>query len=119
MLRLCLCLGLLVNGSAQALAATHAAVSHHQSRAGALPCHESGGVEATEAAPGHATAAGTGMLDCCKSGVCDGVCSHSAFAVLPVVEAGGKGIDPTTRLNVMSARYASPSLPRLIRPPIL
>ena len=119
LLRLCLCLGLLVNGSAQALAATHGALAHHHAGMDTAACDESGNEEVAKAPAHHATATASGMLDCCKSGVCDGVCSHGAFAVLPPVETSGTGIGPTSKLSLTSARYASPALPRLIRPPIL
>ena len=121
LLRLCLCLGLLVNGSAQALAAAHSVVAHHQARVAAAACHESSDGKASDVhMSSHHAATGTAdKPECCKAGVCDCACSHGAFATLPAGDAGGKRIGPTTKLNVLSARYASPALPRLIRPPIL
>ncbi len=118
LLRVLLCLGFLVNGSAQAMVLAHSGLASHHVRVAAPPCHE---VESTTAAGSqvheHRDAAATKKPDCCNSGACAG--SHGAIATLPVMLAPGRRVQHAAFVGLPVARYASPALPRLIRPPIV
>ncbi|MBS0576409.1 MAG: CopL family metal-binding regulatory protein [Proteobacteria bacterium] len=129
LLRLLLCLSLLVNGVASAVAmpsmeavAPDAHAMAAASSASATPCHEQG-----QAAIPHQ---GVKMLahmhgkpqrqpkpDCCKSGACDCACTQLAqvFSVAPLVASV---IPQATVLPPPEPQRAAPALPHLIRPPI-
>lgn len=115
-LRVLLCLGLLVNGWAQAVSVSHAAASAPV-RVSAPPCHEHGGMTATA----HPHGQGTTPLkkpDCCKSGACACACSHGVVTALPAVYEQARDVEHAVLESFPLTRYASPALPRLIRPPI-
>ncbi len=120
LLRVLLCLGLLVNGSAQAMAVTHSVLASHQVRVATPPCH---GAEETTAARSqaheHRAAPATKQPDCCKSGACDCACSHGAVETMPILHAQGRRVRHAALVGLSVTRYASPALPRLIRPPIV
>ncbi len=120
LLRTLLCLGLLVNGVAQAAAATHGFLASHQARVAASPpCHEANADHATSSEP-HEHRAGPAATkpDCCKAG-CDCACSHGAVATIPIAPAEGRQVEHATVAKAPPERYASPTLRRLIRPPIV
>ncbi|MDQ6679469.1 MAG: CopL family metal-binding regulatory protein [Pseudomonadota bacterium] len=121
LLRLLLCFGLLVNGSAQAIAVTHSAVANQHAGNAAPPCHETRDTKATEShlSGQHlASHAPSKKPDCCKSGACDCACSHGAVATMPAPDTHGRRFAKAKLLTLLPARYVSPALPRLIRPPI-
>ncbi len=120
LLRLLLCLGLLASGSAQAIALTHFVMASHQARVATPPCHEAedtkaNGLQVHE----HRAAPVTKNPDCCKSGACECACSHGAVATMPTVQAQGRQVRHAPLVGLRVTRYASPALPRLIRPPIV
>lgn len=119
LVRVLICVGLLLNGSAQAVPATQSAPASHQAGAAMVPCHEEGESQVT-APQVHAHRSGPAINtpDCCKSGVCD-ACSHGAVATMPTLHARARKVTHETLVSRPSARYASPALPRLIRPPIV
>ncbi len=120
LLRLLLCLGLLVNGSAQAMAVTHSVLASHQAPASTPPCHEAEDMKATGSqVHEHRAAPITKKPDCCKSGACECACSHGAVATMPTLDAQGREVRHTALVGLPVTRYASPALPRLIRPPIV
>ncbi len=120
LLRVLLCLGLFVNGSAQARAVTHSVLASHQARVATPPCHEAEDMKATgsQAHAHHAAPAPT-KPDCCKSGACDCACSHGAVATMPTLHAEGRHVRHASLVGLPATQYASPALPRLIRPPIV
>ncbi len=121
LLRVLVCVGLLVNGSAQATTLTHAVESFHAAGGATPPCHEAGDAKArmTHSAALHADGTGSSQKpDCCKSGACDCACSHGAVATLPRFDGEGRRVTDLTQASRLGERYASPALPRLIRPPI-
>lgn len=119
LLRLLICVGLLFNGSAQAIAVTQPGPASHQAGAATAPCHEEGDREVT-ARQFHEHHSGpvTNKPDCCKSGACDCACNHGAVATIPTLLAHGQ-VKHATLVSRPAAGYASPALPRLIRPPIV
>ncbi len=122
LLRLLLCFGLLVNGSAQAIAVTHSAVAGQQAGTAAPPCHEARDMKATGShLSGQHLVSHTSLKkpDCCKSGACDCACSHGAVATMLAPDIHGRRFAKAKLLALLPARYASPALPRLIRPPIV
>lgn len=120
MVRLLICLGLLVNGSAQAVAATQSALASHQAEAAMAPCDEDGDSHFTgPQVHEHRMGPASDNPDCCKSRACDCACSHGAVATMPALHAPGRNVAHETRVNRFSTCYASPALPRLIRPPIV
>ncbi len=119
MLRVLLCLGILINGSAQAMAITHSVVASHQARVATPPCHDAEDMKATGSqVHEHRAAPVAKKPDCCKSSSCDCACSHGVAATLPSLHAPGHKIRHAALVGLMATRYASPALPRLIRPPI-
>lgn len=119
LLRLLLCLGLLANGSAQAVALTHSLMASHQARVATPPCHEAEGMKATGSQVHERAASVTKKPDCCKSGACECACSHGAVATMPTVQTQGRQVRHAALVGLPVTRYASPALPRLIRPPIV
>lgn len=120
LVRLLICLGLLVNGSTQAVAATQSAIASHQAGAATAPCHEEGDRKVTASrVHEHRSDPATNMPDCCKSGACDYACSHGVVATMPTLHVRARKVTHETLVSRLSARYASPALPRLIRPPIV
>lgn len=120
LLRFLLCLGLLVNGSAQAVALTHSALASHSAREAAPLCHDAHDMKAAGSmAHEHRAAAVTKKPDCCKSGVCECACSHGAVATMPTLQSPGRPARREALLGLADTSYASPALPRLIRPPIV
>ena len=121
LLRVLMCVGLLVSGSAQAIVMTHVAVGLHETASSAPPCHDAGDARAAPAHSHvvHGTASpASSRPDCCKSGVCDCACSHGVVATLLRFDGEGRRVADPTQAGRLPGRHASPALPRLIRPPI-
>ncbi len=120
LLRVLLCLGLLVNGSAQAISLTHSVLASHQARVATPPCHGAEGIRsAGSQAHEHLAAPTPKKPDCCKSGACECACSHGVVATMPTLHAQARKVRHAALAGLPVARYASPALPRLIRPPIV
>ncbi len=120
LLRVLLCLGLLVNGSAQAMAITHSMLASHQARVATPPCHEAEDMNAEgSGAHVHRAVPATKKPDCCKAGACECACSHGAVATMPTLHSQGRRVRHAALVGQPLTRYASPALPRLIRPPIV
>ena len=136
LLRVVLCIGLVLNGSGHAVAATQMQVKHLAAVSAAMqttaaaffqdaavqPCHED--PSTTGVVP---AIAGTGenpanpeipTPDCCKSMNCAGVCAQHAFATMPGLSAGTLVIDHASSVRPMRTGHPAPALPHLIRPPI-
>lgn len=120
LLRVLLCLGLVVSGSAQAMAVTHSMMAIHQARLATPPCHEAEDMKATGSlVHEHPAAPVTKKPDCCKSGACECACSHGAVATMPTLHAQARKVRHAALIYLPVTRYASPALRRLIRPPIV
>lgn len=120
LLRALLCLGLLVNGSVQAMAITHSMLASHQARVATPPCHGAEDMKAeVSGAHVHRAAPATEKPHCCKSGACDCACSHGAAATMPTWYPQGRKVRHAALDGQPLTRYASPALPQLIRPPIV
>ncbi len=121
-MRVLLCLGLLVNGYAQAMAVTQTAIAGHRTSHAAPPCHDTGAMQASMAhLTGEQPRSGSlpNAHDCCKAGVCDVACGHVMAGAPAVYMSEGRSIVHVAHLASTSSRYASPALPRLVRPPIV
>jgi hypothetical protein len=120
LLRVLLCLGLLVNGTAQAMAVTRSVLANHQALTTAPPCHDADDMMATGSqGHEHHVVSVTKKPDCCKSGACECACSHGAVATMPNLNAQMRSVRHIALGGLPVERYASPVLPRLIRPPIV
>jgi len=140
LLRVVLCIGLILNGSGYAVAATQMQIEHATKvsegmRAGALPggdvaavlpCHEDPGKAAIGPDGFTADPETTGndpaqpehpIPDCCKSSNCAGACLH-AFAAMPGLCAGSIVTNHASSVRPMRTGHPAPALPHLIRPPI-
>ena len=120
LLRVLLCIGLLASGSAQAMAVTHFVLANHQAWVATPPCHGADGMTvAGSQVHEHRAAPATKKPDCCKPGACECPCSHGAVATTPTPHAQGRKFLHASVVGLPVTRYASPALPRLIRPPIV
>ena len=126
LLRALLILGLLLSGPGYSVAAAHRGMQPvGQAGSGQVPCHADSpeGMPmampqpADEAPPEDASKSAPKSPDCCKS-ACRCPCTHgTSAAIAPVrVSTGTTGHAPGPQLA--ETAYASPALPRLIRPPI-
>lgn len=134
-LRLFLCIGLVLNGSGVAVAATQMQLGHphleHQATmpvaAVSEPCHEMAGMEAlaTQQLPAAgndgtrapATLAGS-PADCCDSSGCDCSCAQHVQVATTHPSAPSATAVSSTAASRMTTGHTSPALPHLIRPPI-
>lgn len=120
LLRVLLCLGLLVNGSAQAISLTHSVLAIHQARVATPPCHGAEGIRAAGSqVHEHRAAPAPTKPDCCKSGTCECACSHGAVATMPTLHGQARKVRHAALTGLPVTRYDSPALPRVIRPPIV
>lgn len=141
-LRLCLCVALVFNGAATAVASVQMAHMHGQlSPSGepaapatvrmasdtdeGMPCH-------TQQAPAKASPLADGAAgdnvpapkakhpapDCCKSGACRCACLQHGTAAIPVVALTTVAIEHADSVRPMALAHPTPALPHLIRPPI-
>ena len=120
LLRLLLCLGLLVNGSSQVFAVAHPDFAGHEQRVAApSPCHEASAMETMGSHLHTRSGVPADKPDCCRSGTCECACSHGAAPALPLFRVQAHDIAHAAVTSALPTRYASPLLPRLVRPPIV
>ncbi len=138
LLRVLLTVGLILNGSGNAVASAHMQMPH-MSIAGAAPlaaanpvataepsCHEPGHGAVSVAETQRPDAATDAMPvtsehpspDCCKSEACSCACVHQAQAAVPAVALQQAVIEHVSSVRPMKSGHDSPALPHLIRPPI-
>ena len=126
LLRALLILGLLVSGPGYSVAAAHQGMTPVRESASAqAPCHADGpeGMpmampqSADEAPPQDAGKSTPKNPDCCKS-ACRCPCVHGASAAIPPVRSSSATTGHASGPRLAESAYASPALPRLIRPPI-
>jgi hypothetical protein len=137
LLRLLMCVTLILNGSAAAMASVGMPLEHAHAMAmnpGSMssvaesgheaspPCHESMAVDTAghpSPAPAPEQTPDPGSPDCCTSGSCMCACAQHGFATsvaafrVEVVSARSGPVHP------LSTGHAEPAQPHLIRPPII
>ena len=110
LLRLLLCVALLLNGTASAMAAARMAIPAAEPQGMAMMDHA--------AEPAQAPQGSDPAPDCCTSGICQCTCVHAAQIALPFVLAPAFDARGARIALPMPAGHAQPALPHLIRPPI-
>ncbi|KRD39744.1 hypothetical protein ASE35_05320 [Lysobacter sp. Root916] len=143
LLRLLLCVGLILNGSAYAVASTQMQLTHMSAAIEAAAtvqtsCHDgmaAGGMahdgmamaamdHASMSAPSDHSHHGQGQApdgaqpDCCKSPTCTCSCLQPAPATAIAFALGGAHIGHSLIARPMSVDHDAPALPYPIRPPI-
>lgn len=123
LLRLLLCLALICNGAASAMASARMAMpataQEHMALPSDPPCHEMAAMDhATDATPAKTPQDGHPAPDCCQSGTCQCACVHAAQVALPSTLALGFVTGGPRIAQPMRAGHSEPALPHLIRPPI-
>ena len=126
LLRALLILGLLLSGPGYSVAAAHRGMQPVREAASAqAPCHADSpeGMpmampqSADEAPPQDAGKSTPKNPDCCKSG-CRCPCAHGTSAVIAPLRSSSGTAGHAPGPGLVESTYASPALPRLIRPPI-
>ena len=136
LLRLLLCVALVFNGAASAMASVQMMQMHADGQgtasvpvptmvAGAepaMPCHHDGQASHSQDAAAAATPSKDQQPhqspDCCKSSTCTCACVHQAAAMVPVMAFQGTALLHVGSVRSMALGHATPPLPHLIRPPI-
>ena len=136
LLRLLLCIALVFNGAASAMASVQMMQMHADGQgtasvpvptmvAGAepaMPCHHDGQASHSQDAADAATPSKDKQPhqapDCCKSSTCTCACVHQAAAMVPVMAFQGTALLHVGSVRSMALGHATPPLPHLIRPPI-
>lgn len=138
LLRLLLCLGLILNGSAYAVASTQMQLTHvtaalEAAAAKSSSCHEGmamagmdmSGMDmsgmhhaAMSVAGGHGDHGATPEPDCCKSQTCDCSCLQPVPATAIAFALGGAHVGHGPIAQPMPIGHDAPALPYPIRPPI-
>lgn len=126
LLRVLLCVSLVFNGAASAMASVgmmqmHAQAADADMADASMPCHD-----AAEAQPGHATMASSTAPDtghpagpdCCESSACTCACVGHVIAMIPTLTLPRIVITDPGSIRPMLLGYPAPALPNLIRPPI-
>jgi hypothetical protein len=133
LLRVALCVILMLNGVASAMASVQMEAAHVQAAADiermasttdVMPCHQGGELTATSVVMQDAVQDGPGSghakhPDCCKSSTCRCACLFSAQAAVPSWVAPPAVVAHTRSVRPLSLGHAQPTLPHLIRPPIV
>ncbi|NUS39190.1 MAG: CopL family metal-binding regulatory protein [Lysobacter sp.] len=126
LLRLVLSLGLVLNGTAWAMAPSHLQsfdVAQHRGQAmqtvAGTPCHGHHAMSGRAVADSAASAdhVPTQPLPCCKSSACGCACAQAQVVVVPA----SLPLMPLAKefaAHPSAPRHAAPVLPHLIRPPI-
>ena len=121
LLRLLLCVALLLNGTASAMAAARMAIPAAEPQGMAMqsaaPCHDMATMDHA-AEPAQASQGSDPAPDCCTSGICQCTCVHAAQIALPFVLAPAFDARGARIALSMPAGHAQPALPHPIRPPI-
>ncbi|HEY5802074.1 MAG TPA: CopL family metal-binding regulatory protein [Lysobacter sp.] len=133
LIHLLLCISLVLNGSAYAVASTqmhrmHAAAATAMATT-ALPCHDTHGSQhagmhasadtASTASACHDSEDGRSAPDCCKSTQCSCDCLQHATATLAGISTLPAVIAGASVVRAMSPDHAAPTLASPIRPPIV
>ena len=136
LLHLLLCIALVFNGAASAMASVQMMQMHADGQgtasvpvptmvAGAepaMPCHHDGQASHSQDAAAAATPSKDQQPhqtpDCCKSSTCTCACVHQAAAMVPVMAFQGTALLHVGSVRSMALGHATPPLPHLIRPPI-
>ena len=135
LLRLLLCVALVFNGAASAMASVQMMLMHadrHEtastsvapmaSAESEMPCHHDGQPAHSQDAADAATATKDKQPgqtpDCCKSSTCTCACVHQAAAMVPMMPFQGAALLHVGSVRSMALGHATPPLPHLIRPPI-
>ena len=135
LLRLLLCVALVFNGAASAMASVQMMQMHADGQGTAsipvptmadaepaMPCHHDGQAshsqDAADAAMPSKDKQPHQAPDCCKSSTCTCACVHQAAAMVPVMAFQGTALLHVSSVRSMALGHATPPLPHLIRPPI-
>ena len=136
LLRLLLCVALVFNGAASAMASVQMMQMHADGQgtasvpvptmvAGAepaMPCHHDGQASHSQDAAAAATPSKDQQPhqtpDCCKSSTCTCACVHQAAAMVPMLVFQGATLLHVGSVRSMTLGHPAPALPHLIRPPI-
>lgn len=135
LLRLLLCVALVFNGAASAMASVQMMQMHAdgqgtasvsvQSMADAEPamqCHHDGQPSHSQDTAATATPSKVKpphkAPDCCKSSACTCACVHHAAAMAPMMVFLGTTLPHVGSVRSMALGHPAPALPDLIRPPI-
>ena len=136
LLRLLLCIALVFNGAASAMASVQMMQMHADGQgtasvpvptmvAGAepaMPCHHDGQASHSQDAAAAATPSKDQQPhqtpDCCKSSTCTCACVHQAAAMVPMLVFQGATLLHVGSVRSMTVGHTAPALPHLIRPPI-
>ena len=136
LLRLLLCIALVFNGAASAMASVQMMQMHADGQgtasvpvptmvAGAepaMPCHHDGQASHSQDAAAAATPSKDQQPhqtpDCCKSSTCTCACVHQAAAMVPMLVFQGATLLHVGSVRSMTVGHPAPALPHLIRPPI-
>ena len=130
LLRLLLCVALVFNGAASAMASVqmmqlHAQADDAVASAGmqadamaesTLPCHH--GEQAPEESTAPAKTKHPATPDCCKSNTCTCACVSPVVAMVPTLAFHDVSMADADDVRAMAPGHATPALPHLIRPPI-
>ena len=135
LLRLLLCIALVFNGAASAMASVQMMQMHADGHEAAstpvapmasaeseMPCHHDGQPAHSQDAADAATATKDKQPgqspDCCKSSTCTCACVHQAAAMVPMLAFHGVVSLHGSSVRPMTLGHPTPALPHLIRPPI-
>ena len=135
LLHLLLCIALVFNGAASAMASVQLMQMHADGQGTAsipvptmadaepaMPCHHNGQASHSQDAAAAATPSKDQQPhqtpDCCKSSTCTCACVHQAAAMVPVMAFQGTALLHVGSVRSMALGHATPLLPHLIRPPI-
>ena len=135
LLRLLLCVALVFNGAASAMASVQMMQMHADGHEAAstpvapmasaeseMPCHHDGQPAHSQDAADAATATKDKQPgqspDCCKSSTCTCACVHQAAAMVPMLVFHGVVSLHGSSVRPMTLGHPTPALPHLIRPPI-
>ena len=135
LLRLLLCVALVFNGAASAMASVQMMQMHADGQGTAsipvptmadaepaMPCHHDGQASHSQDAAAAATPSKDQQPhqtpDCCKSSTCTCACVHQAAAMVPMLVFQGATLLHVGSVRSMTLGHPAPALPHLIRPPI-
>ena len=135
LLRLLLCIALVFNGAASAMASVQLMQMHADGQGTAsipvptmadaepaMPCHHNGQAshsqDAADAAMPSKDKQPHQAPDCCKSSTCTCACVHQAAAMVPMLVFQGATLLHVGSVRSMTLGHPAPALPHLIRPPI-
>ena len=135
LLHLLLCIALVFNGAASAMASVQMMQMHADGHEAAstpvapmasaeseMPCHHDGQPAHSQDAADAATATKDKQPgqspDCCKSSTCTCACVHQAAAMVPMLAFHGVVSLHGSSVRPMTLGHPTPALPHLIRPPI-